>query len=138
MVLSENLSDLLINSFNCESFCCSRAMIAGLIGNSYDSISSKCVMFITNSFLVYAMTIASSFSNAHIARYSIKPSSVSERDLTSSFSSRDRAPATMLFFPAIWTYFCPYSSRSNLHLVIRSFDSLPYQIFKWSVCTITF
>jgi hypothetical protein len=62
MVLSENLSDLLINSFNYDSFCCSRAMIAGLIGNSSDSISSKFMVFTTNSFLVSGMTIASSFS----------------------------------------------------------------------------
>jgi hypothetical protein len=100
-VLSENLSDLFINYFKCESFCCSRAMISELIGNSSDSISSKFMMFITNSSLVSGMTIASSCSTAHIACTSTKPSSVSERGASSSFSSRDSASATMLFSPAI-------------------------------------
>jgi hypothetical protein len=39
-------------------------MNAGLIVNYSDSISSKFMMFITNSFLVSGMTIASSFSTA--------------------------------------------------------------------------
>jgi hypothetical protein len=95
-------------------------MIAGLIGNSSDSISSKFMMFITNSFLVSGMTIASSFSTAYIACDSIKPSSVSERGLSSYFSSRDRASATMLFFPAIWTYFGPYSALCTLLQLSKS------------------
>jgi hypothetical protein len=138
MVLSVNFSDLLINYFNCESLCCSRAMISGLIGNSSYSISSKCMMLIASSSLVSGTTIASSFSTAHIACDSTKASSVSERGSSCSFFSRDSASATMFFSPAIWTYFGPYYSRSNLHLVIRSFDSLPYKIFKWSVCNMAF
>jgi hypothetical protein len=55
----------------------------------------------------------------------------SKRVSSSTFYSRDSASDTILFFPAIWTYFGPHSSRSNIHLVIRSFDSLP-------LCTITF
>jgi hypothetical protein len=112
----------------------SRSMISGLMGNSSDFISSKSMMSITNSSMVSGLTIASSCSTAHIACGSTRPSSLSERGSSLSFSSRDSASANMLFFPAMWTKFGPYAS----YLVILSFDCLPYNICKWSVCTITF
>jgi hypothetical protein len=137
-VLSENFSDFFITSFKCESFFCSRAMVSGIMGNSSGSTSSKLMMDITNYSLVSGMTIASSCSTAHIACYSTKPYSVSERASSSYVSTRDSASATVLFPPAMWIRFGPYSSKSNLHLVILSFEILPYyNVFKWSVCTIT-
>jgi hypothetical protein len=54
---------------------------------------------------------------------STKASSVSESFSSSSFSILDSASATMLFFPAMWTYFGSYSCRNSLHLLIRLFDS---------------
>jgi hypothetical protein len=133
--ISENFSHFFITSFKCVFFC-SRTIISGLIGNSTDSISSRFMMVITNYYLVSGMIIALSCSTAHMACDNTKPSSVSEIFSSSSFSSLDSASATMLFFPVMWTYFGPYYSRSNL-LVILSFDSLPYNMFKWSLCAIT-
>jgi hypothetical protein len=80
--LSENFSYFFINYFKCVSSFCLRTMISGLIDNYSDSISSKFMMFITNSSLVSGMNIASSCSTVHMACESTKPSFVSDSFLS--------------------------------------------------------